>query len=86
MAVLHHHSHVPQDSLSTHAAGNAGSGIGSAVTTLASITTITGRTSGATAAAISTGHFKAFTTTASGCSIITRVGEMGFIKGLQDKL
>ncbi len=85
MAVLHHRSHVPQDRFSTCVAGNAGSGIGSAATTLASITTIAGRTSGATAAAISTCHVRASTTTtASGWSIITRVREMGSNKELQD--
>ena len=86
MTVLHHHSHVPQDIFTTRVASNAGSGIGSAATTLASITTITGRTSGATAAAISTCHVRASTTTTRGCSIIARVTEMGSIKELLDTL
>jgi hypothetical protein len=86
MTVLHHHSHVRQDSVTTRVASNAGSGIGSATTTLASITTITGRTSGATATAISTCHVRASTTTTRGCSIIARVTEMGSIKELLDTL
>jgi hypothetical protein len=76
MAVLHDWSNAHQDGGSASVSSTC-SGIGSATTTFASITTMTGATTGATDVATSTSyHVTTSTTTGSSKNVITRFGEM----------
>jgi hypothetical protein len=80
MAFLHDRSKAHQDGCSASVSSTC-SGIGSATTTFASITTMAGASTGATDVATSMSHYvTTSTTTGSSKNIVTRFGEMDQIK------